>query len=1549
MGSNGQNLCRKRQSGEPGSLKRLVWPYEIRTLQTALSRKFPHFLWKNILESLEKILNDKQKLEQSISSNLRKKPWLVARNMPVKPEDVLALPSLVDEQAKKLFMKDGQPPPFWPAASLSIDVREHPGFTYLKRCVLPDTQSSFDSLALMIEKAGIVGRFGSPDDYPVEDFRILAKTGTNLKLPGWPLLAAVLTSTDDRSQVAKIVRAFADPSDTDTHLAARYLDALAVVAMEQVGNTKDAAERVYLQGFKVVAMWPEASRRSVFSDTHVPNMAGVWRSGREVIEGRDGVAPMHVLAKKYASYLSKQGSQKSPVSSTDHASENSHNNDSFSREIKNEDLQNLETKIANQQCKFLQDWKGRLPPDLVIIYLGLIGRFKALKQLAKDWESDATTDVDTLWKDIDRKLALSDRNPLSMEVDECRFIITIRHKTVPVTTLSGDLFEAPIDSEITDIIVGNLHKTEKAIRCSDGQMRNLIELSIRKLDPSALDSERACDIFRRLVETILSDCLYRATQRQAFAAILDKAIQIDQTKLEDTKYLLRDRLPMILAELKLPTECRTQRALRKYQQEEGRVVRVPNPAGDMDKLKTELWQAVSVPDAVAELLSAVRDRIGEFGYSANRVLFELYQNADDAYRQLDPVPADPCFRIVVMPSDLGGIRAIHWGRPINHLGRDPDEGRRLGHDRDLLNMLVMNFSEKRPEEDLTGKFGLGFKSVHMLSDNVGIASGFIALRTLGGFVPQDWPTGIHDAEELRREDGVRATVIDVPFSARTADDGSAAVQAFRASATWMLAFARHIRRIEITGDDPITVECSNFPLLRDDKIRVVTVSNTEYQRALRFDLGDDYSLLLRIGDAGPGAFENLRSVWNLAPLEEDLRSGWLLNGPFPVDPGRGRLAGSVEDQQKTFRELGQSLGERLLKLHDIATGDWSRFSGVLELDAAEHTAESHFWSRLFDIFSLDFDDNLARFLHIDGRGYAHFAADRPVVPTRLSQPFDGLVRASEIQRFTSGALSERAILEKVQDWPALNSLKERLIHFEVAAQLNKLGFSRVRPITLSDLLRHEMGEEKRVNPEVATTLGNVITPESVGNKLLNQERREILDTAKKAKFCSQDGAYQPVRDLNSETIGNEDEKLFCSFAPKSALLDQSYQGPALEFFKVARSESGYGPVVSLLLEWVRNAHNDDRRRAVLRYIIAGRQGGALAGEMRRDPPTWLPQPIARLQSEPLLAGWSEDDKTRLVLELGGDVQIVPIGPPIIPKAAPKKILDAIHEWWTTNGSAERNKYVESAYPEFFSPLQLQEPRNRIEWFTMFALACFQSLGRTQDKQHRSFIKDGEQQGWWKDLAESQPTEDFRPWLDRLKNWSGAEQVDQDFLPWRRTLVDLYTIVRWLDQYIELVLKLPRIVADQGSITLIDILRPSYAPVVRPLGLDAAPLYRSLGIGMNWMIRELLRFNVYGQDDESLIAPYCWMSSLRVRRLLNGLGADIGDNPDMDLSRRIYNFVVDHLDNDCTRFGGDFDLPLQLITLQRNRGALEHCFRKAGQTAPDPSETEDDEEETPLAG
>ncbi len=1531
-------VCANRQARERQERLIEAWSPR-RQFEVALAQAEPHRFCGEILDGLAKLASPP---EERLLEALRAKPWLLSEGQPVKPQDVLALPSTVDEAARTLLLKSGETPPFLPVAKLVIDVRRHPGFDHLEKWILPDRRSSFEALALMVEDARIIGRLGAANDFPIDDFATLANDAGNVGLPGWPLLAAALISPEDsRDYAMTIVAAFTGIKASDTDLAGTHLDCLAALTAEN-GRKGEAARRAYRHGFNVVSGWPEDARRQVFGGIRVPTEAGGWRSGRQVVQGGDGLDPRHVLARDYASMLGRREAPHAESTDAENGPPDPFAANRRRREIRDVDLDEVEALSADQQRSFLDTWKGRVPSDLAIVYLGLIGRGEPFRRIANEWAIDATADVDILWADLDNHFRgkIGGSGQLADEVDQRRFLIEpVAGEHVQAIALSGDFFDAPLGGPDKGILVGNLHKTHEGVRSTDGKVCSLITLPVRQVDLSGYNQREASGIFRRFVETVAADCLWLGMegQRLALQEMLEKAVKVDQSTIEETERLLRDRLPTILAELKLPTEYHSQKALREYQAEESRLHHLSAPAQKIEELKAELWRKVSASALATELLSAVRGKIRDFGYSANRVLFELFQNADDAYRQHDGAATDACFRVEPLSDGSGGFRVIHWGRPINHMGHDAEEGRRLGHDRDLLNMLLMNFSEKRPGDDLTGKFGLGFKSVHVLSDSVGIASGFIALRTIGGLLPAPWSEGIDIGESRKRHDGRKATVIDVPFSTELAAKGTEAIAAFKSAVTWLPAFARTIRRVEIEGDAPVSIDCSFPPLLDESEIRVVSISGRRRERALRLDLSSGFCLLLRVDAAGPCTFPDyLRRLWNLAPLEEELRSGWLLNGPFAVDPGRTGLAGSIADRQEMFRRLGRTLGDRLLKCHDLADADWRRFAESLDLDTSRTTAWGTFWSHLFDVLEPDFDDDLARHLHGDGHGYSHLARQRQVVPTRLPAPFASLVRASEADHFTDGALSDPSVLSKLRDWPTVTRLQERTIASEVAGQLRKLGFGNVRSISLADVLYREMGSEKRVDVELATRLGQVLTLEAVEQEPLNQERRQILDAAGQTHFRAQDGSWRSVRDLSSEYAVSDDEKLLCGFAPEMALLDRSYQGAAFEFFKTARSQSGYRPQVPVLLTWARNASGAARHSAVLRYVVDGRHGRALAEAMRGDLPSWVPRPLERLLTDALLAAWADEDKKRLLLELGGHnlFNVIEVPPPPSPPPEPETVLSAIHAWWLAESADLRASYARTAYPGFFSPSQLRESKDRTAWFTMFALACFQSFGRTQDGQHRGFIEAGYRDGWWQELSESRPPDDVRSWLERLERWSEPGQFDQQYLIWRRTFVDLYSVARWLDEYREIAVKLPRIVEDHGIISLNGALQPSYWPPAMRLSIDAAPINRSLGVGMNWMIREMLRHHVYEARDEHHMAPYSWAPSERVRTLLNALGAHVGDRPDKEASRTIYDFVVAHLGNGRSRFDGDFDLPLQLITRRRHRGTLAAYFAVVGCELPD---------------
>ena len=145
--------------------------------------------------------------------------------------------------------------------------------------------------------------------------------------------------------------------------------------------------------------------------------------------------------------------------------------------------------------------------------------------------------------------------------------------------------------------------------------------------------------------------------------------------------------------------------------------------------------------------------------------------------------------------------------------------------------------------------------------------------------------------------------------------------------------------------------------------------------------------------------------------------------------------------------------------------------------------------------------------------------------------------------------------------------------------------------------------------------------------------------------------------------------------------------------------------------------------------------------IRRNQPSWLPWPASQLRLGQFLSSWTEKEKDDLLYSLQGRAAFEP--PPIAlpPQPEPESVLRAIHEWWSGEGADLRALYARHTYPDLFSPSQLQGTADRAAWFTMFALACFQSFGRAQDGQHRVFIEQGWREGWWQELAESRPPND----------------------------------------------------------------------------------------------------------------------------------------------------------------------------------------------------------------
>ena len=1495
-----------------------------RQVEVALETSDSHRYQREILDALAEA-GDVNALGGILVGLLRNSRWLVARSQPVAPVSVLDLPDEVAHEARSLE-RGGSIPSFVSRQDLPIDVRDHPGFSILEPKVLPCRSKSVEQLAGLLGECSLVGRLGSATDYPLDDFRALAGRRADLALPGWPLLSAVLRSVKRDIEVRRIVDNLAGATEHHRRFAIDHLNALAH-ASSAIPEPALAACR---HAFRAMARWSERSRKAVFSEARVPTQTPDWRIGREVISMGQGLSGDYVLDATCAQILGSDERPNRPVGDkpAEHLALPSKLGGWVIRRGYGH-LHDLDNKALEQQAAFLERWFGRIPIRLVVVYLALLGTRELLGSLVQDRAT--THDIETWWEETRSKLRLNDEHRLLVDI--------YRGNTVRAVSLSGEGVEVPLVAGSDELLRGNGHKTGTLYVTDTGVSRHVSKLRVRDEDIRDLrgGNSDAPGRFRRFVETVAVDCVERRTEpdRQALATLLDRAIEVNQTTLRDTKALMQDELHSTLSGLKPEIDGVIWKALSDFRDRRDRATALGKSDSHIARLKADLWKAMEVPEAQVELLGVIRSKIDEYGYSTDRVVFELFQNADDAYHQLHGHSDVSCFLLRVRPGERGGFQTIHWGRAINDFGNDPDEGRRRGFGRDLHNMLLMSFSEKRRRDGLTGQFGLGFKTVHMLSDSVGIASRFLALRTQGGLIPKPWPQG-ENASDKEQRGGQQATIIDAPFVEDRRKMGREALKAFRESMIWLLLFTKQIRSIEFEDGKLTTVVERNDDEKITDRARVVTVVGDSTERLLMFDVRDGYSLVLRLDHDGPSRLSSaLPRLWNLAPLQESLSAGCLLNGPFRLDPGRGRLAGAIDDQRAIMEKRGDAYGDCLRSLYDAATADWDAFCKALDLRGG-HASQRDFWSRLFDIVTADLGDRLARHLHGVDRGYGYLASTHAVVPTRLPDPCRGLVTAANVKHRTAGALADEEVQREVLRWPVVASLTGSLVASPVADQLRKLGFDPVEDLSVAKVLQRQLSRDAaltqkasrpenvdpmdgRVDVGLATKLGRLINMKSIERPPLDQERRAILAVASQARFHCQDGEWRSVRQVSARLGADED--LLCDFAPSSALLSVAYRRDGLEFFKVARRESGYGPHAKDLHRWARETNDQQKQRAVLRYLIDGRHGRALAKELQGDAPLWLPG-RSELIAHDLLDGWHDAEKQDLARRLYPQHTTVvfkrPVGEHGSGTEAAGNVLLAIHDWWKVSRQEQRRRYEQHVYPKSFDVFPFRNPR--ISWFTLFAIARFQNLGRATDAHHRTFVDQAYDEGWWKELALNKGNEVA---VDLLDTWSDPKQPDHPYRRWRNTLVDLYSIARGLDVYAAVIRDLPRIIREEGRVSLRQLLYPTQSHVHMRLGTVAAPIDSPIGFGINWMIRELVRHGFYSQDDPEVLAPFCWSARARVRRLLDHLGCNLGNDADMDATTRVWDFVRENLGEEQADFGGDFDLPLYMLTLNMNAKHLNY--------------------------
>ncbi|MGX9991939.1 sacsin N-terminal ATP-binding-like domain-containing protein [Rhizobium sp. Z1P35] len=1489
-------------------MERLVRPWTPTALiDVALQQPLPQSFAKEILRALSHGTDPSPKAIQSTK-------WLTdKRGNSWAPEYILDLPQDILNAARQTLAQNSELA-FLPLDELSSEICDPDAIETLRKLrVLPDGNGSLERLQLLIDETKPVALIGDGDQI-VADLKTLACSGVELGLPGWPLLAGLLRFSDAPPE--GLLRSFGKVRKGDKDSAGRFLAALE----KQIDSPKlnGAAWSVCREVFKDIGQWGEAERHEVFQHIRVRTEAETWEEGGKVARAGSGIAPMHLLHRDLREFL--------PPSDANEIGRLQQDAEKDERQVQSG------SSLAISLKPILRFASSEVPPDMLLLLIGLVERSEPFKAVARECLSVVDQDITRVWSMIDHRVYDHfSPEPGALTLAGRRSARRVRFESIQtppnmieIETIAGTMARLPTGELKALGVLGGVQNSLRTIWTGERNVREyrLKIATFTGTRPTSADAKALC---LSLAEALIGDRSKQARCFDALDRLADECDRLEQSTVDAARAELEDRLPQVLDELKPQHGSGLWSARKAYRDKIDSIPVGRKQEEVRQAAKHDLWDKVGSSNNAAELLAAIRQRIEDYGYDPSRVLFELFQNADDAALQ-HPALSEGRFRLTVRDDRMN---VSHWGRLINHPGPDVEEGNKKGWRSDLFNMLLMNLSEKR--EDVTGRFGLGFKSVHLLSSRVSIASHFVSCRINGGMLPEAWAEGREVSVRLAAE-GRPATVIDVEIDPERREDALQAFKAFQQAVSWLPAMGRAIRCIEIDGHGEWRVE----PVHLDAKgIALMSFRGRGSGHALALDLGDDTILFVPLNMQGPTpAPKELPRLWLLAPLAEALRSGWLMNGRrFRVDPGRGRLAGSESEHEAMFTGFGRTLGARLVALYDLVSRDWATLCGAAGFsDRSQDSGPASFVRALGELFELDQSDPLARHLHAADRGFGRLIADRPALATGLPQPFSSFLRVDEARFVVMGVLSDSRVLMSLDGWQAIEIIGQSAISASVAGKIEKLGFGCPPAFRLVDLLRREVGEAKQVAPDTAHRIGALVN-ETLMKSADKEEEADILEFLSSLKFLMSNGVWQKAA-LPPRTAkdGDEEEQRILDFAPEKHLAERGYIGNALALYRLAMRQSGFQRGAEALAQWANSANSDAQKQAVLTYILEGRQDGKLGKLLARDRPDWLPETSDEFRTSALGKSVPPEDLPRLLGILYPAEQRLLWSGVVQPalyeekekEANPQGFLRRLHDWWNKNHQEERKAYEATIYPSEFHPRQLaaqEADEQREGWFTFFALAIFRTLGRTQDGAHRNFIIRARQAGWWQEMARAKLPANPGPWLRNLEDFASPNVWKIEYPQWRRALADLYVLARWLPDYVDAYRNLPKVLRQRGAISLRDVWRVSASEIWQPRGLEGAPLTQSLGLGANWLIREGMRAELWGDRDRRLLIPYGWAASGRVRNLCrNHIGYDLGEPGDMELSRELHDVITSHLGQDAD-FLGDLDLPMQIVSDTRREAVL----------------------------
>lgn len=1482
-------------------------------IEIALKTDEPWRHWASVMDALARLPAWDDELRELLQGSV----WLpTAHGAPVNPEDVVDLEGPLGDEAHRLVTEHRSAHGACFAVPDEVDpaVRAHSAWDQLRQNGFSCHTAALERLGLLLEDLPRYHVGEPPPEPTLEGVQLLARCP---QLPGWRLLEFASAEQFDLATAwEKLKPGLSCELDPDRVVA--VLDWLSEA--HDPWPVRKALHDAYLRLLLKDASAARASLRRL----RLASSAQRWREASELCAGVHGVARDRLLDDKQLAILSglvyqpgTHAAQATGVAKAPSAS-----------------FQLNRTATHKILADYFGSWDlGLVPGPMIGTVLGLMG--PTARNLAARYLHPHSFDwlVEKLpWRDpggtAERREWMGGKS-LHQALTSIEAAVEIKTgNKIEACNLLGRPINVELESRLRTLLAGAL----------SWQGGYGVVIPLRQIEPSCYSQEQLHELLRATAERLYDD-LYNQPQAD-LGALWRELNRSDQLEIHVARRLILDHIPFYLRQLsvksarieELLAECDAKR--RRVAEAEASALAGEPARGALSTALEALARHIDQgPEEQQAVVRAVKNKLEQYQYDLSSIPLELFQNADDAAVELAQLHAYPeehgevptgAQRFVV-EERAEGLRFLHWGRPINARGPIGFDGERRGYDRDLEKMLILSASDKRAEGEVTGKFGLGFKSVLLACDQPRILSGRLALRLVAGILPQPWKESQAARQQLvalGADSRLAGTLIELPGIQDELRDQ--VLSRFRELAGILCVFGRAIRCI--THIDASQSDARWRPREVCEHVEVGQLALAgEWGRettalCVRTSIG---SVLIALSPRGFRALPSfVPAIWVTAPTRESSTVGFAINGDFQLDAGRGRLAGSTEANVQKAKAIGAEVGAALAKLLEQSRKGWESTRSKLGL--AEDVDPQAFWESVWLGLTKGWHGrsegaDIARGVAV--AALARLAQQPGALPNGLQGPLRAFSDAGTVRYELSEALLQDGVTEKLHAWPRFLERfpAESCVSKEIGAVLREAKVASPQPLGLPALVG--LLDRARALPADAELLGQL--------RLLTEqapewESTDLQERLAKLLFRSEAGTWVEPRQLlaaHGPAIDVDEPRRHALAPPESRLhpdyyADTAGEMPAIEFFLTCRPRMEAS--TEALVRWVLDASSAEAKVTALRYLADGELGERVAERVRDHG--WLRTALYDDELTGELTGEQAGKLGRRLvsaqgLEFAIQVQRETEDEAITPSVDLATALDRLHQWWSRERTQRLPAYRNRLFPQ---RLELQENPDtgridRSSWLMLLALGSFQAMGRTREEQHCGFIQHCQERGWWDVFTTSDPKQAPDKWMEVIEKYAEAQHDDEVWTLWIAQFPKLYRLRRWLGDYADLFLSIDRF---EEPLDLGLILAPRSNPHFQGGGIDAPPLTRTLKVGVHLVVRELL---CDGIITNPLAIPYAYAPIERMRDFFGAFGEEINTAED------IHQLLTEHLGAERATFCGDYDIPLRIAAADE---ALRHWLLRA---------------------